>query len=177
MPRARNPGCRSICWPRGCPGGAPDWFASNRGQSPILPPWLPHWKQWLREGKDLYLFVPHRRQCPGPELARQISRLLGQEMAPGREKTIAPARVLPFERPLPALLRPQKAAFCGPTGVGVKTNARLSSTLAPQVRSGPGCMAMRCPPQPGTLRARTMARCEQGAARRIPEQATPFVNR
>lgn len=49
---------------------------------PFLPSWLPHWQQWLAEGKDLYLFVHTADNALAPDLARQISRLLGQEMAP-----------------------------------------------------------------------------------------------
>lgn len=64
---------------------------------PFLPPWLPHWKQWLQEGKDLYLFVHTADNARAPELARQISRLLGQEMAPWPgENDRARQGVLPF---------------------------------------------------------------------------------
>ncbi len=58
--------------------GLPD-PAANR---PFLPGWLPHWHQWLAEGKDLYLFIHTADNAQSPELARQITRLLGQEMAP-----------------------------------------------------------------------------------------------
>ena len=65
--------------------------------NPFLPPWLPHWKQWLQEGKDLYLFVHTADNARAPELARQISRLLGQEMAPWPgENDRARQGVLPF---------------------------------------------------------------------------------
>ncbi|MGY3903282.1 DUF72 domain-containing protein [Aeromonas lusitana] len=49
---------------------------------PFLPAWLPHWQQWLAEGKDLYLFIHTADNAQAPTLARQISLLLGQEMAP-----------------------------------------------------------------------------------------------
>lgn len=49
---------------------------------PFLPSWLPHWQQWLTEGKDLYLFIHTADNAQAPTLARQISQLLGQQMAP-----------------------------------------------------------------------------------------------
>lgn len=49
---------------------------------PFLPPWLPRWQQWLAEGKDLYLFIHSADNVLAPELARQVSHLLGQQMAP-----------------------------------------------------------------------------------------------
>ncbi|MFM4941749.1 DUF72 domain-containing protein [Aeromonas bivalvium] len=49
---------------------------------PFLPPWLPRWQQWLAEGKDLYLFIHTADNALAPELARQVSHLLGQAMAP-----------------------------------------------------------------------------------------------
>ena len=58
--------------------GLPDPAANH----PFLPSWLPHWRQWLAEGKDLYLFIHTADNAQSPELARQITRLLGQEMAP-----------------------------------------------------------------------------------------------
>ena len=64
---------------------------------PFLPSWLPHWKQWLAEGKDLYLFIHTADNARAPELARQVSRLLGQEMAPWPgENDRARQGVLPF---------------------------------------------------------------------------------
>lgn len=58
--------------------GLPDPAANH----PFLPPWLPRWQQWLAEGKDLYLFIHTADNTEAPVLARQISQLLGQEMAP-----------------------------------------------------------------------------------------------
>ena len=64
---------------------------------PFLPSWLPHWKQWLAEGKDLYLFIHTADNARAPELARQVSRLLGQEMAPWPgENDRARQGLLPF---------------------------------------------------------------------------------
>ena len=64
---------------------------------PFLPSWLPHWKQWLAEGKDLYLFFHTADNARAPELARQVSRLLGQEMAPWPgENDRARQGLLPF---------------------------------------------------------------------------------
>ncbi|MCK2084764.1 DUF72 domain-containing protein [Aeromonas sp. 3925] len=64
---------------------------------PFLPSWLPRWKQWLAEGKDLYLFIHTADNVRAPELARQVSRLLGQEMAPWPgENDRARQGVLPF---------------------------------------------------------------------------------
>lgn len=64
---------------------------------PFLPSWLPHWKQWLAEGKDLYLFIHTADNARAPELARQVSRLLGQEMAPWTgENDRARQGLLPF---------------------------------------------------------------------------------
>ncbi|NEX75535.1 DUF72 domain-containing protein [Aeromonas mytilicola subsp. aquatica] len=64
---------------------------------PFLPSWLPHWKQWLAEGKDLYLFIHTADNAQAPELARQVSRLLGQEMAPWPgENDRARQGLLPF---------------------------------------------------------------------------------
>ncbi|MGY3889511.1 DUF72 domain-containing protein [Aeromonas mytilicola] len=64
---------------------------------PFLPSWLPHWKQWLAEGKDLYLFIHTADNTRAPELARQVSRLLGQEMAPWPgENDRARQGLLPF---------------------------------------------------------------------------------
>lgn len=73
--------------------GLPDPAANH----PFLPGWLPHWQQWLAEGKDLYLFIHTADNARAPELARQISHLLGQEMAswPG-ENDRARQGVLPF---------------------------------------------------------------------------------
>lgn len=63
----------------------------------FLPSWLPHWKQWLAEGKDLYLFIHTADNARAPELARQVSRLLGQEMAPWPgENDRARQGLLPF---------------------------------------------------------------------------------
>ena len=58
--------------------GLPDPAANH----PFLPSWLPHWRQWLAEGKDLYLYIHTADNARAPELARQITRLLEQEMAP-----------------------------------------------------------------------------------------------
>nr|MBP8220465.1 DUF72 domain-containing protein [Aeromonadaceae bacterium] len=58
--------------------GLPDPAANH----PFLPSWLPHWRQWLAEGKDLYLYIHTADNAQAPELARQITRLLEQEMAP-----------------------------------------------------------------------------------------------
>ncbi|WP_429172355.1 DUF72 domain-containing protein [Aeromonas rivipollensis] len=64
---------------------------------PFLSSWLPHWKQWLAEGKDLYLFIHTADNARAPELARQVSRLLGQEMAPWPgENDRARQGLLPF---------------------------------------------------------------------------------
>ena len=64
---------------------------------PFLPSWLPHWKQWLAEGKDLDLFIHTADNARAPELARQVSRLLGQEMAPWPgENDRARQGLLPF---------------------------------------------------------------------------------
>ncbi|MBC6487435.1 DUF72 domain-containing protein [Aeromonas hydrophila] len=73
--------------------GLPDPAANHS----FLPGWLPHWRQWLAEGKDLYLFIHTADNAQSPELARQVSRLLGQEMAtwPG-ENDRARQGVLPF---------------------------------------------------------------------------------
>ncbi|KRV84241.1 DUF72 domain-containing protein [Aeromonas veronii] len=58
--------------------GLPDPAANH----PFLPSWLPHWRQWLAEGKELYLYIHTADNAQAPELARQITRLLEQEMAP-----------------------------------------------------------------------------------------------
>jgi uncharacterized protein YecE (DUF72 family) len=58
--------------------GLPDPAANH----PFLPGWLPHWRQWLADGKDLYLFIHTADNAQAPALARQIVQLLGQEMAP-----------------------------------------------------------------------------------------------
>lgn len=58
--------------------GLPDPAANH----PFLPSWLPHWQKWLAEGKDLYLFIHTADNAQAPELARQVSSLLGQQMAP-----------------------------------------------------------------------------------------------
>ena len=58
--------------------GLPDPAANH----PFLPPWLPRWQQWLAEGKDLHLFIHTADNARAPELARQISQLLGHPMAP-----------------------------------------------------------------------------------------------
>ena len=64
---------------------------------PFLPSWLPRWQQWLAEGKDLYLFIHTADNARAPELARQVSRLLGQEMAPWPgENDRARQGLLPF---------------------------------------------------------------------------------
>lgn len=64
---------------------------------PFLPSWLPHWQQWLAEGKNLYLFIHTADNARAPELARQVSRLLGQEMAPWPgENDRARQGLLPF---------------------------------------------------------------------------------
>ena len=64
---------------------------------PFLPSWLPRWQQWLAEGKDLYLFIHTADNAQAPELARQVSRLLGQEMAPWPgENDRARQGLLPF---------------------------------------------------------------------------------
>ncbi|MNS07417.1 hypothetical protein D3C72_388590 [compost metagenome] len=64
---------------------------------PFFPSWLPRWKQWLAEGKDLYLFIHTADNARAPELARQVSRLLGQEMAPWPgENDRARQGLLPF---------------------------------------------------------------------------------
>ncbi|RWS46078.1 hypothetical protein CKA56_16785, partial [Arcobacter venerupis] len=36
---------------------------------PFLPSWLPHWRQWLAEGKDLYLYIHTADNAQAPELA------------------------------------------------------------------------------------------------------------
>ncbi len=73
--------------------GLPDPTANH----PFLPSWLPHWRQWLAEGKDLYLFIHTADNAQSPELARQVARLLGQEMAPWPgENDRAHQGVLPF---------------------------------------------------------------------------------
>ena len=64
---------------------------------PFLPSWLPRWQQWLAEGKNLYLFIHTADNARAPELARQVSRLLGQEMAPWPgENDRARQGLLPF---------------------------------------------------------------------------------
>ena len=64
---------------------------------PFLPSWLPRWQQWLAEGKDLYLFIHTADNARAPELARQVSRLLGQEMSPWPgENDRARQGLLPF---------------------------------------------------------------------------------
>ncbi|WP_429042220.1 DUF72 domain-containing protein [Aeromonas hydrophila] len=73
--------------------GLPDPAANH----PFLPGWLPHWRQWLAEGKDLYLFIHTADNALSPELARQVARLLGEEMAPWPgENDRAHQGVLPF---------------------------------------------------------------------------------
>ncbi|MGL6527791.1 DUF72 domain-containing protein [Aeromonas hydrophila] len=73
--------------------GLPDPAANH----PFLPGWLPHWRQWLAEGKDLYLFIHTADNAQSPELARQVARLLGEEMAPWPgENDRAHQGVLPF---------------------------------------------------------------------------------
>jgi len=73
--------------------GLPDPAANH----PFLPGWLPRWQQWLAEGKDLYLFIHTADNVQAPELARQVTRLLGQEMAPWPgENDRAHQGVLPF---------------------------------------------------------------------------------
>ncbi|MFQ2264771.1 DUF72 domain-containing protein [Aeromonas hydrophila] len=73
--------------------GLPDPAANH----PFLPGWLPHWRQWLAEGKDLYLFIHTADNAQSPELARQVARRLGEEMAPWPgENDRAHQGVLPF---------------------------------------------------------------------------------
>lgn len=73
--------------------GLPDPAANHS----FLPGWLPHWRQWLAEGKDLYLFIHTADNALSPELARQVARLLGEEMAPWPgENDRAHQGVLPF---------------------------------------------------------------------------------
>ncbi|MGL4714549.1 MAG: DUF72 domain-containing protein, partial [Aeromonas sp.] len=57
--------------------GLPDPAANHA----FLPRWLPHWHQWLTQGKDLYLFIHTADNAQAPELARQIARLLKHELA------------------------------------------------------------------------------------------------
>ena len=76
---------------RGCPGGAPDWFASNRGQSPILPPWLPIGNNGSRRARiSTSLSTPLTMPGPGTRTADQLPARPGDGPWPG--ETIAPAR-------------------------------------------------------------------------------------
>lgn len=49
---------------------------------PFLQPWLPRWRQWLDEGKSLYLFIHTADNAHAPILAREVAQLLGHPLPP-----------------------------------------------------------------------------------------------
>ncbi len=89
--------------------GLPDPAANH----PFLPSWLPHWRQWLAEGKNLYLYIHTADNAQAPELARQNHPLAGAGDGPlAGENDRARQGVLRFSQPI---LRPsfrcKKSAF------------------------------------------------------------------
>ncbi len=135
--QGRSRGCRCTCWP---PPMLP-WCGSSACR--IRPPTTPSCQAgcptgasgWQRAKISTSLYI--RPTTPSPRAGPSGCPPAGEEMAPGRgENDRAQQGVLPFSQPPHPVFPPRKKPyFCGWTGLGVKTNADLSSTLAPQVRT------------------------------------------